>query len=368
MSYEDMSIFNRLEAESTDEVTTATEELQDLQINDQSTLDSSHHDSSSPNQIHFSLIDDGPLLTYQNEEELNSDTSPQHQLYDGHLIEPLARASSNPHKSENGKKEADKTPIDNTRQPISKSMLLSKFKESIKLKNSQIKALKDELKEVDQYKAYSDKLKNELEELRKTHETWTVSIAENKLAVHQEIELRNVEIESLRKEISDLQSNILDSNTQIGQLKARIQDLESKLIRMSAAHQKERDTLTRELTISKNNAIKQVQRDHEINMERVKLDLEKSIEALKMGMLTKDQQLVESSKQNELLIAQNQDLQRNIDQCNITINHHKQELEDFKRHHDKEVKLSIDSATMTDILEDSSKKDVEFEYLKNIGE
>lgn len=253
-------------------------------------------------------------------------------------------------------------------QTLSKPMLFAKFKESIKLKNSQIQTLKEALGKVEDFKLLSDNLKRELNELKKTHESWMVSLAENKLIVHQEIELKNAEIQTLKNEISDLQSKLVDTHNRNVQLRETIQDLESRLVRTSAAHQKERDSLTRELTIAKNNAIRNIQKEHELHVERVKLDLEKSIEALKMGMLTRDQQIMENAQYQQSLLDKNQELQSRLNRCNETISQCQKELENSRLEHNEKVNKTADSETMTDLVPNQEPtKEVEFEYLKNIG-
>lgn len=175
-------------------------------------------------------------------------------------------------------------------QPVTKAStkikdlerILAKCKESLKQKNSQISNLKESLTEVEKFKDYNQELRKELNELKEAHETWTVSIAENKRVMHQEIEDKLVEIERLQQELNE-------SNNKIRRLRSSIQDLESRLVSTSAAHQKERESLKKELTAERNNAIKQVKKEHEHNLERVKLDLEKSI-------LNKEEQLVSNTE------------------------------------------------------------------------
>lgn len=191
--------------------------------------------------------------------------------------------------------------------------LLAKCKESLKQKNSQIQTLKESLLEVDNFRDYSDKLRRELAELRAAHESWTVSIAENKRVTHQEMEIKNTELEHQRSETNDLQLRLNDSQNRIKQLKSAIQDLESRLVSTSAAHHKERESLTKEFNSIRSNALKQLKKEHEHNLERVKLDLEKSIEALKLESLTKDEQLMKYIRSQEELLKENQDLMDSAD-------------------------------------------------------
>lgn len=191
--------------------------------------------------------------------------------------------------------EYDRTSIGSSQPPTEATnkdleILLSKYKESLKLKNSHISKLKDSLVGVQGIRKIIQDMKQELNQLRGEHETWTVSIAEEKRTTHMEIESKNIEINLLKSEISD-------NNKKLRQLKSAIQDLESRIVNTSAAHMKERESLTKELTVSKNNAIRQIQKEHELNIERVKLDLEKTIEALKVDILNKDKQLIKLTEQ-----------------------------------------------------------------------
>lgn len=360
-------MFKNVKDHITDEVNSAAKKIQELEIQNEVSSHVNNKGPSSPTQIHFSLIDDGSVLKYRIEDELNSDSSPQDQLFNESLIKNPTRGSidengtNSPVNNDNSKTSA-------TSQPFNKSTLLAKLKETIKSKNSQIETLREALEKVNEFKIFSEEMKQELNELRRAHESWTLSIAENKLVVHQEIELKNAELAELKRDIDVLHGMLSDSNNQNVQLKTRIQDLESRLVKTSAAHQMERDNLTREMTIVKNSAIKQIQKEHELKLERVKLDLEKSIEALKIGLLTKDQQLMEDAKQIQSLTKQNRELQDNLEQGNKELELRSKELEELKKDKETQVKIFIDSTTMTD--SDSEKdpmRDVEHEYLKNIG-
>ena len=216
--------------------------------------------------------------------------------------------------------------------------LIAKCKESLKLKNSQLKILKDSLSEVENFKETFNGLKSELEDLRNAHEFWTVSIAEHKRVMHQEIESKNSEIERHKTEINDLLVRLKDSNNKSNQLKSSIQNLESKLVSTSAAHQKERESLIREMNQAKNIAIKQVQKEYDLNLERVKLDLEKSIEALKSEILSKDEHIMRSVEQQQGLIETNSTL--------------KVELENTK----KKLEESIDACNQLNSIHDNCPK------------
>jgi len=210
-------------------------------------------------------------------------------------------------KIQNGPANQQDSPLASSPQPTTKAStkikdlerLLAKCKESLKLKNSQIKVLKESLSEVEQFKDFNKKLKSELADLREAHESWTVSIAQNKKIMHQEIEDKNAEIEALKAEINELHSKIR-------QMRLATQDLESRLVSTSAAHQKERESLTKELTTAKNNAMRQMQREHEHKLERVKLNFEKSIEVMKHDALSKDEQLMKVAEEQKRLLSENQ--------------------------------------------------------------
>lgn len=486
----DMSMFKKMKERITDEVNSATDKLQNMQIIDQLNLKSGslinemaqnqllpeHQDSTMNSTQHlpvssqFSLIDVSPEGGLNEDEELNSETSPQHKLFDEHSIRRLgdlkpinlikdnhdasskfvnqtrtknhsardldnfdsviyindlssdledeynegstlassrendgseveidllndksvpnnfitaeqfmrykarfrdvvhaARKLGCESSEEKARLESEnlqltnqltalKTELDNSKQqhdsllsistsasekddkssygslqPTTKSgqklkdleRLLAKCKESLKVKNNQIQALKDSLSEVEKFKDSNQDLRRELAELREAHETWTVSIAENKRVMHHELENKNSEMEVLRKETSDLKSRLNDSYNRVRQLKSAIQDLESRLVSTSAAHQKERESLAKELTIVKNNAIRQIQKEHERNIERIKLDFEKSIEALKQEILNKDEMIVHSAKQQKQLHDKNYSLAQELEEVT-------KQLEDLK--------------------------------------
>lgn len=188
--------------------------------------------------------------------------------------------------------------------------ILAKCKESLKQKNAQIKALKDALGELDDFKNHNQELRRELGELRESHESWTVSIAENKRLMHQELENKNNDIERHKSEVKELQQKLNDSYNNIRQLKSAIHDLESRLVSTSAAHQRERDNLKKELLQAKHEAIKQCQKDNELQIERIRLDLERSIEALKVQLLSKDEHLVKTVTRQQELESRNHELER----------------------------------------------------------
>ena len=184
--------------------------------------------------------------------------------------------------------------------------LIAKCKESLKNKNSQIKILRESLLKVDQFKEIIDEVKSDLTGLKKSYEIWTVSVAENKRIMHQEMEDKISEMERYKAEIRDLQLQIRDYNSKIINFKSNVQNLESRLVSTSAAHLKERESLIKELNASKSNALNQQKREFEIQKERIKLDLEKSIEALKSEVLSKDEQIIRSATNQQKLHEQNQ--------------------------------------------------------------
>lgn len=208
--------------------------------------------------------------------------------------------------------------------------LLAKSKESLKHKNSIIMNLRESLSEVEKFKDFNQALKRELGELKEAHETWTVSVAESKRVMHQEIENKNSAIEKLKAESHEQQLVLSESNNKIRQLKSAIQDLESRLVSTSAAHQKERESLTKELTIAKNNAIRQLQKEHQNNIERIKLDLEKSIEALKVDILYKDEQMMKNAEQLQKMNEENHLLSSKLDEINLIFKDQSKVLEEVK--------------------------------------
>lgn len=243
-------------------------------------------------------------------------------------------------------------------QPVTKSgtklkdleKLLAKCKESLKLKNSQIRVLKDSLSEFEKFKDINQDLKRELGELREAHETWTVSIAENKRIMHQEIESKNAEFARLKGEVNELKNRLTESNNKNQQLKSTLQDLESRLVNTSAAHQKERESLTKELTIAKNNSLRQAQKEFELTLERVKLDLEKTIESLKLELLNKDQQIIKSAERQQELYDKNSGLMQELEQTNKKVKVQLNIIDTLRENIKKEENSTLDLKAELDTL------------------
>lgn len=240
--------------------------------------------------------------------------------------------------------------------------LLAKCKDSLKHKNTIIMKLRESLSEVEKFKDFNQELKRELGELKEAHETWTVSIAENKRVMHQEIENKNSEIEELKAESHEQQLILSDSNNKIRQLKSAIQDLESRLVSTSAAHQKERESLTKDLTIAKNNAMRQLQKEHQNNIERVKLDLEKSIEALKLDLLTKDEQIMKNAEQLQRVNEENRLLSLKLEESSQKLQDQFKVLEEVKQNNSNEVRklseLEIELKNLREQSRNSKELDV----------
>lgn len=226
--------------------------------------------------------------------------------------------------------------------------LLAKCKESLKAKNSQLQILKDSLVKVDKFQGMMDEVKYDLQDLKRSYETWTVSIAENKRVMHQEIETKVSELEKYKYEVKE-------QNTKMNHLKSNIQNLESRLVSTSAAHQKERESLIKEMNAARNNALKQQQREHELLTERIKLDLEKSIEALKSELLNKDEQIIRSAENQQKLYEQNQQYAKDLTNAREKLH---DTLEDFEK---------IKSQTIHQNQEISNLK-TELEQFKNAKE
>lgn len=214
--------------------------------------------------------------------------------------------------------------------------LIAKCKESLKTKNSQLKILKDCVMKIDQYKDMLDVVKLDLRELQSSYETWTISLAENKLIMHQEIEDKVTEMEKYKAEIKDHQKQLQEQNHRTNSLKSNIQNLESRLVSTSAAHQKERESLIRELNAAKSIALKQQQKEFELQTERIKLDLEKSIEALKLELLGKDEQIVRSAERQQDLATQNQQYVDDLTDAKKTIDDTKKMYDELKVSSDKQ--------------------------------
>lgn len=239
--------------------------------------------------------------------------------------------------------------------------LLTKCKESLKHKNTIISNLRESLSEVEKFKDSNQELKQELGELKEAHETWTVSIAESKRVMHHEIENKNSEIERLKAESHEQQFKLSDSNNKVRQLKSAIQDLESRLVSTSAAHQKERESLTKELTAAKNNAMRHLQKEHENNIERVKLDLEKSIEALKLDILTKDEQLMKNAEQLQRIYEENRLLSLKLEESSQKLKDQSKNLEEVKKNNSSEMtKVSELESELNNLREQlASSKDLD---------
>ena len=215
--------------------------------------------------------------------------------------------------------------------------LIAKCKESLKAKNAQLKVLRDALANVDKFEESFEGLRADLKDLKAAHSTWTVSIAESKRVMHQEIENKNAEIDSLKTEIKNLQNQLKESQTRCMNLKSNLQALESRMVSTSAAHQKERESLIKELNNNKNNAIKQIQNEHKLNIERIKIDLEKSIEALKSEILIKDEQIIKDTKFNQELNDKNLALTNSLEVTKEELSNHLSTISDLN--------LSVDSLT-----------------------
>lgn len=412
-SQSETSLLKKVAGKITDEVSQATSKIQNMQIIDHlsSTISQpSIITSLQPNQLlpepkesfddcsvdgqhslsdinHFSLIDGSQIIDYSNNhnsEELaaDSDISPQHQLFNNqaiipltldkpsnssnHVSQPKRLDDSNNLNSGNNKNKDEHASSDSHHGQSSKANLLAKFKESLRLKNSQIKKLKDALCQVEQFEMYADDLKKELDELRASHETWTISIAENKRTMHEEMEAKNGDIKRLKTEADCLQIRLKDSQTNIKQLKSRIQELESRLVSMSVAHQKERESLTKELTTAKNNAIKQLHKEHELNIERVKLEFEKTIETLKSDVLSRDHQIIENAKQSQQLLQINSDLNEKVVDINRLLNDKQAEIDSLKNRHDAELEQLKSQSTIGDAnCEELERLKVEYDKLKD---
>lgn len=259
-------------------------------------------------------------------------------------------------------------------QPTTKSVsktkdlegLLAKCKESLKHKDTLIMNLRESLSEVEKFKDSNQELKRELGDLKEAHETWTVSIAESKRAMHIEIENKNSEIERLKAESHEQQLVLSDSNNKMRQLKSTIQDLESRLVSTSAAHQKERESLTKELTNAKNNAIRQLQKEHQNNTERIKLDLEKSIEALKVDILHKDEQIMKNAEQLQKINEENQSLSAKLDEINPKFQDQSKVIEEARENESSatkrvcELEIELDNLReQSDILKNTDLKNQE---------
>lgn len=194
--------------------------------------------------------------------------------------------------------------------------ILAKCKESLKLKNSQIQDLKNRLSDS---KEANEELTRQIEDLKASQETWTVSIAENKQAMHQEIESKNNEINARKREISDLQKKLMDSQKYAEQCKKSLQDIESKLVSSWSTHQKERDNIAKELNQSKAAAIKQLQKEHEFAVERIKLDSEKLAESLKQELLDRDEKIIRYAERQQQLHDKNNQLSAQSDDMKLKI-------------------------------------------------
>ena len=184
--------------------------------------------------------------------------------------------------------------------------LIAKCKDSLKAKNAQLQILKKSILEIDKFKTMMETMKGDLFELKQSYEVWTIKIAENKQIMHQEIEDKISEMERYKSEMKDLESQMIEQSNTTAQLKSTIQNLESRLVSTSAAHQKERESLIKELNSGKSNALKQQKKEFELQVERVKLDLEKSIESLKSDLLIKDEQIMRGAEREHKIHSQNQ--------------------------------------------------------------
>lgn len=157
-------------------------------------------------------------------------------------------------------------------------------------------------------------------------------------------------------------NSLLACQRELKDAKAKIYALESSVLSRSVAHQKERDGLIKELNANKVLAIKNLQRDHELQIERTKLQLEKNIESLKLEIFHKDNQIVklvkesqESKQKNEILSRKVEDNEKIIAEQENAMSELREVLELLYQEKDE---LEDKSKTLPSITE--------YEYLKNI--
>lgn len=193
---------------------------------------------------------------------------------------------------------------------------LHKLKGVLKQKNMQIENLQRVLAKVDKFGQTLDAFKSDVSTLRSSHEQWTVSVAEMKKCMHQELEVKGNKLNQSIKKLDEAHKYILELKNQQESSRLRIGEIESKLISQSVAHEKERENLTKELKVSKVNAIKQMQKDHEVNFERMKLGLEQTIESLKRDLLMKDSEIIKYSTEFENYKSYCQELETKLENKN----------------------------------------------------
>lgn len=128
-----------------------------------------------------------------------------------------------------------------TSNDLNLERLLERCNETLTERNNQVDTLRVALSEIEKLKHFNEDLKREIADLKTAHNTWKVSVAENKRVLYEELLIKNKEISVLNKEIDDLKEKLLQSESKSGQYKTTIQNLEGKLMSVarSIQHQKQ---------------------------------------------------------------------------------------------------------------------------------
>lgn len=218
--------------------------------------------------------------------------------------------------------------------------LLAKCKESLKAKNGRIDQLEQNLKELDSLKEENISLKSDVTKLKQQHEDWTVSIAESKRSVHEELETRTAQLNTLKSEYNDLSRRSQESSAVLKQQAYRITDLEGQIVRMNSVHQQEKVDLKKEHEKSERNALMQINQEHERKFANQKLDFQKIIDSMKNDIAKKDEDLLKSSGQIKVLEAEVESFKAQLEKLSCA---EKQQSEEHSKLLEKFDKCEEDS-------------------------
>lgn len=267
------------------------------------------------------------LYTDQSNQEFNSSMTKTHGL-NGNLLTDISRKqspitncstpdSSNRIPSKKGIEKMNSNSNPSNEQLLLRmrnlEKLLFKCQQLLRHKNSQIEIFRKALEKVDSFSVVVANVKEDLKNLRLSHESWALSVAQMKKLMHQELEARENKLNHSIKMLDETHKHIAELKNQQESYRLRIAELESKLISQSFAHEKERYSLTKELKVSEVNAIKQMQRDHEVNLERIRLGLEQTLKSLKRDLLMRDSEIIKYSTEIEKYKSKYQELETRLE-------------------------------------------------------
>uniref|UniRef100_A0A182MLH6 GRIP domain-containing protein n=1 Tax=Anopheles culicifacies TaxID=139723 RepID=A0A182MLH6_9DIPT len=209
-----------------------------------------------------------------------------------------------------------------------------------------IKALESKLNDELRQKAV---LSLEVSELKKREEEHTITIAENKMAIHSELEAKEAEVRKLKEQLASLEKNMKQTLLEKDGLGKELSE-----VRKVAGKVKELES-----TLSTCNDQKNKLESKFIDFERTIMELEKDKQQLKATNLTLDYEkgelqkkgtdfeakLSTLEKEKEGLLSQVQELQKTAQSLDkkVEIESLKQELEDIKN---RELESNVKAASL----------------------